>query len=636
MNTQWSSLGQSTSKGRIRALSLSCLAIVCVSSVIGQPAQVVQLPAAAPDRILVRFSSQASEAARDQARGLIAGQRLRSYALVPGLELIRIPARAGGVEAALQALGRNPAVQYAEPDYVVQACVTPDDPYWDSLWGMANINAPDAWTVYTGDPNFVVAIIDTGMDYSHPDLAANVWTNPGETPGDGIDNDGNGYVDDVYGWDFAYDDNDPYDGNRHGTHTAGTVGACGNNALGVVGVNWQVKLMVLKFLDDSGSGWTSDAVAAVAYASAMGVKVSNNSWGGGGYSQSLYDAINAAKGVGHVFVAAAGNAGGNNDATPFYPASYALDNIIAVAAIDSADQKASWSCYGATTVDLGAPGVSILSTVPSDGYASLNGTSMATPHVAGAAALVYGLHPGWGYAQIRDQILGTARPITSLAGITVTGGTLDLAAAVSATLQPPAAPTDLAASAVSSTQIDLAWVDNSNSESGFTVWQSTTGMYGSWALLDTLSPNVDTYQDTGLSPNTTYYYMVQASNSAGASDSNVASATTLSGPTLHVSKIAMALSRAAKNTTATATVTIVDAGNKPLASATVTGDWYYNGPYQVTRSGVTGRKGTVSLKSNPVKATSGSIFTFKVTAVALAGYTYDSSGGPTEASITVP
>jgi len=418
------------SRGSFLSVLLACLVVAWGSSLTGRAAQVDQTPKWAADRILVRFSPHASDAAREHARGLVAGQRLREYVLVPGLELIRVPAQAGGIERALQALAQHPAVQYAEPDYLVQACGTPSDPQWPNLWGMANINAPTAWDTYTGDSSLVVAIIDTGIDYNHPDLADNIWTNPGEIPGNGIDDDHNGYIDDIHGWDFAYHDNNPSDVYGHGTHTAGTVGAVGDNGLGVVGVNWQVKLMALKFLDDNGSGYTSDAVSAVQYAAMMGAKVSNNSWGGGGYSKALYNAINAAKSVGHLFIAAAGNSGGNNDVSPFYPASYTLDNIIAVAAIDSADNKASWSCYGATSVDLGAPGVNILSTVPSDDYAYSSGTSMATPHVAGAAALLYGYHPTWSYGQVRDQILGSARPIVALRGKTVTGGTLDLAAAV--------------------------------------------------------------------------------------------------------------------------------------------------------------------------------------------------------------
>ena len=290
---------------------------------------------------------------------------------------------------------------------------------------MANIKAPGAWGATTGKPELVVAIIDTGIDYTHPDLAANIWTNPGETAGDGKDNDGNGYVDDVHGYDFANNDGDPMDDHFHGTHTAGTVGAVGNNGVGVAGVNWQVKLMALKFLGASGSGSVSGAVSALEYAVKMQVRLSNNSWGGGGYSQALYDAIKNSQVIGHVFVAAAGNSGVNSDLQPAYPASYDLDNIISVAAIDSSDNLASFSNRGVVTVDLAAPGVSVLSTVLGGGYASYNGTSMATPHVTGAAALALGLHPDWDYARLKHQILATTRPVPALAGRVLTGGVLE-------------------------------------------------------------------------------------------------------------------------------------------------------------------------------------------------------------------
>jgi len=195
-------------------------------------------------------------------------------------------------------------------------------------------------------------------------------------------------------------------------------------------VNWNCKIMALKFLSSGGSGSTSGAISCVNYAVAHGVKISNNSWGGGGFSQALYDAINAGKAVGHLFIAAAGNNNSNNNVSPFYPATYDLDNIISVASIDRLDNRSSFSNYGATTVDLGAPGSSILSTIPG-GYATFSGTSMATPHVAGVVALVYAQHPAWTYAQVRDRIFGTVRPTAAMSGITVTGGVVNAASAVS-------------------------------------------------------------------------------------------------------------------------------------------------------------------------------------------------------------
>lgn len=423
------------------------LAIVLIATVVAVPGQPSVAASSGPDvefaldTILVRFREGIPAAQKAEARQLIQADLETAYSLVPGLEKLRLRDASIGVRDAVQRLSGLSIVQYAEPDYIVHATVVPNDPRWGDLWGMTNIKAPQAWDTFTGDANFVVADIDTGIDRTHPDLAANMWTNPGEIAGNNIDDDGNGYIDDVYGWDWAYGDNDPSDLNGHGSHTSGTVGAVGNNGVGVVGVNWNVKIMALKFLNDSGSGSTSNAISALNYAVNKGVKVSNNSWGGGGFSQALYDAIENSKSVGHLFIAAAGNNGTNNDTTAFYPANYTNDNLISVAAIDINDNKASFSNYGATTVDLGAPGVNIVSTTPNNTYSSYSGTSMATPHVAGAAALLYGLNPTWTYAQVRDRILSTARPIAALSGKTVTGGTLDLAAAVSGSTPPPPTPT---------------------------------------------------------------------------------------------------------------------------------------------------------------------------------------------------
>ena len=276
-----------------------------------------------------------------------------------------------------------------------------------------------------------MAVIDTGVDYTHPDLASNIWTNPGEIAGNGIDDDHNGFVDDVHGYDFVNNDGNPMDDNRHGTHVAGTIAAAGNNGLGVTGVNWSSSIMALKFLSSGGSGSTSDAIRAVNYATMMkttygvNVRLTSNSWGGGGYDQSLYNAIQSGGNAGILFVAAAGNSGTNNDASPFYPASYNLDSIIAVAATDDCDQLADFSCYGATSVDLAAPGVDIYSTVPGNAYASLSGTSMATPHVSGVVALACAVAPAASRAEVRQAVLGGADPLASLTGRVATGGRLN-------------------------------------------------------------------------------------------------------------------------------------------------------------------------------------------------------------------
>ena len=361
------------------------------------------------------------------------------------------------VEQAITNLLRNPNVQYAEPDYVLQRQVVSNDTYYTSgqLWGMygdatwpANqygSGAGEAWAAgKTGSSSVYVGVIDEGIQYTHPDLDANVWLNPFDTA-DGIDNDGNGKVDDVRGWDFYYNNNSVYDGTAddHGTHVAGTIGAEGGNGTGVAGVNWQVTLISTKFLGPSG-GYTSDAIKALDYLTDLkkrhdlNIVATNNSWGGGGFSQSLLDAINRSGDAGILFIAAAGNSGANNDTSAFYPANYQCvtrydskqprgwDCLIAVAAINSSGAKASFSSYGATSVDIGAPGQSILSTVPTNSYAYYSGTSMATPHVTGAVALCASVSPSFTPQQLRAAVLTSAAPTASLAGITVTGGRLDI------------------------------------------------------------------------------------------------------------------------------------------------------------------------------------------------------------------
>jgi subtilisin family serine protease len=306
--------------------------------------------------------------------------------------------------------------------------------------------AAEAWAGgKTGSDAVYVGVIDEGIQYTHPDLNANVWTNPFD-PADGLDNDGNGYVDDLNGWDFAGNNNTIYDGgprgssDDHGTHVAGTIGAVNESAadvpvtgggqVGVVGVNQDVTMISGKFLGNRG-GSLANAVKAVDYFTdlktrhGLNIVATNNSWGGGGFAQSLLDAITRANAANILFVAAAGNSGTNNDATASYPSGYDVPNVIAVAAIDSTGALASFSQYGAKTVDLGAPGVGTWSTTAFNGYSSYNGTSMATPHVTGAAALYAAAKPGSSAATIRSALLGSAVPTTSLTEKTVTGGRLD-------------------------------------------------------------------------------------------------------------------------------------------------------------------------------------------------------------------
>ncbi len=419
-----------------------------------------QNTAAAPDRLIVRFDESLAWPDAEQLIANLGATFLERLPLIHAavVEAPALSTGAAGAPALAAQWRQSESILYAEPDYELKATNTfPSDPLFASLWGMhntgqtggtpgADIDAPQAWTALGGfadASNVVIASIDTGVDYTHADLAANMWRNPGEVPGDGIDNDGNGYVDDVHGIDTFNNDSDPFDDNGHGTHTAGTFGAVANNGIGVAGMNWDVQIMALKFLGADGSGSVSDAIELVQYMTAIkmravdaaNVVVSNNSWGGGGFSQALEDAIEASNDAGIMFVASAGNGGSdgigdNNDLAPHYPSSYELDNVIAVAATDHNDSRAGFSNYGATSVDLGAPGVNILSTTPGNTYAALNGTSMASPHVAGAVAMLMAAHPNASLSEVRSAILSGVDPVPALNGITATGGRLNLNSAL--------------------------------------------------------------------------------------------------------------------------------------------------------------------------------------------------------------
>jgi len=454
------------------------LLLVVLSLVLGTPAvpaapaETVSLgkrPALA-NRVLARFKAEAGPEARETALSSQRARVVRSYSRVPGLvalELLRAPkpnlvvpetdkeADPGkvllGRIADLQATG---AFLYVEPDYMVRIQATPtDSAYQDgTLWGLnntgasggvagADIQAEEAWDITTGSPNVIVGVIDTGIRYTHQDLAARMWTNPDEIPGNGQDDDNDGYVDNVYGINAIIGSGNPMDDNDHGTHCAGTIGAQANGGGPHVGVAWNIRLMALKFLDANGSGSTGDAVSCIDFAvdekgrlPANIRMILNNSWGGGGPSQSLEDAIVDARDAGILFVAAAGNESSNNDTFPSYPANVNVANVLSVAAVDRANQLASFSNRGAATVHLGAPGVAIYSTTSGSDteYKSFNGTSMATPHVAGVAALIWSAFPNASLSEVRQRLLVGVVPLAALNGQTVTGGRLNALNALNA------------------------------------------------------------------------------------------------------------------------------------------------------------------------------------------------------------
>ena len=342
-------------------------------------------------------------------------------------------------------LMRDRAVQFVEPSYVIHASRFPNDRFFGDQWGLRNvghyggkpgadISAPAAWDVTTGG-NVTVAVVDTGVSYKHPDLIGNAWNNPGE-PVNGQDDDGDGFDDDVHGADFFNSDSNPEDDGGHGTHVAGIIGAQGNNGIGTTGVSWDVNVMALKFLDENGEGNTADAANAIDYAVAHGARVINASWGGPAFSQALYGAVKRAGERGALVVAAAGNEGQNADVKPDYPAAYDLANVISVAATDRTDRLLDFSNYGAKSVDLGAPGDDVTSTVPTiadpSGYAAFSGTSMAAPFVSGAAALYLSKFPQAGVDQVKGALLSTGDRLPTLAGKTVTGARLNVARAIGA------------------------------------------------------------------------------------------------------------------------------------------------------------------------------------------------------------
>jgi len=383
--------------------------------------------------VLLKFKNQVQQQGINRVLSQVGIQVIKQLSAV---QVYRC--RISGTKSVLDAVAQcksSPDVEYAEPNYIYHTSIVPNDPRFSSLYGMRMIQAPEAWDIQKGSKSVIVGVIDTGIDANHKDLRDNVWRNPGES-GNGkennrVDDDNNGFVDDVQGWDFVNNDNKPFDDNEHGTHVSWSIGAVGNNSEGVAGVSWNVSIMPLKFLDASGSGSTGDAVEAIIYATNLGAKILSNSWGGGGRSQALEDAIQFANDHGVLFVAAAGNEFSNNDQAPTFPANYEIENVISVAASTENNRLAGFSNFGAKTVELAAPGNQILSTVPGDRYALLSGTSMATPHVSGAAALVLSQYPTLTMQQLAVRLLGSVDLSAAYAGKVSTGGRLNVNRALS-------------------------------------------------------------------------------------------------------------------------------------------------------------------------------------------------------------
>ncbi len=528
----------------------------------GLPTVMVDGREAVAGEVLVRFRPGMAAAALARVAAQAAAETNEPIGRV-GFRLFR--SRSRGTGALLAFLRQRSEVAYAEPNYVIHAypgttvqmqtvaqSVVPNDTFFPLLWGLRNtgqtiqgvagtsgadISAAAAWGLTTGSRSNVVAVIDSGVDYTHPDLAANMWSAPSGftvTIGGSPVTCAGG----THGYNAITGTCDPMDDFGHGTHVAGTIGAVGNNAAGVTGVDWTASIMAIKFLDSTGSGLTSDAIGAIDFAiqakaafagtSGANVRVLNASWGGGGFSQALLDEITAANSQEMLFVAAAGNGdaqgvGQNDDVSPEYPASYAAPNVVAVAATDNQDARALFSNYGATSVHLGAPGVDIGSTYPSNQYVYDSGTSMATPHVAGAAALVLA-GCSLTTAELKGDLLNSVDRIASLSGVTVTGGRLNVdralrscSAAPTISVQPQGqliAAGQTANLNVTASALTFQWYVGASGATGNPVAGATSSTFTTPSLAQTTS------------------FWVRVSNAYGAVDSNFANVSVATTPTI--------------------------------------------------------------------------------------------------------
>jgi Subtilase family/Viral BACON domain/Putative binding domain, N-terminal len=423
-------------------LAISFLALAQIEA---RPQRHEARPQAAPyvdGELLVKTDRLVSAQSLANANRKIGAVKIQDFDLI-GWQRVRLP-EGLSVKDAIALYSSMPDVVSAQPNYIYRISVVPNDASFGSLYGMAKIQAPAAWDSTTGSAAVIVAVLDTGIRHTHEDLGANVWQNPGEVAGNSADDDGNGFVDDVIGYDFINNDSNPLDDDGHGTHVSGTIGAVGNNSMGVVGVNWNVRIMAIKTHDADGNSTAAAVISAFQYVTMMksrgvNIRVTSNSWGGApeapAYDQALKDAIDAAGDAGIVNVFAAGNNARDIDSSPAYPASYTSSSIISVASSNSLDDRSPFSNYGAAGVDLAAPGSSILSTYffnDSD-YQTLSGTSMATPHVAGAVALLAAANPSLTAQALKDTILNSVDVLPQWAGVVLTGGRLNVARAIETT-----------------------------------------------------------------------------------------------------------------------------------------------------------------------------------------------------------
>jgi len=652
------------------AVSLAVLAATApavAASAAPAPAPAPAAPASVPGELVVGYDAGIGTAAATAVRTRT-GSRLveRLVAAKPGrraVERVHIPA--GQTQAqAIAALEAQPGVAYAEPNWILTKSDVSNDPSWTGgqLWGMGgNLTTPastygsqaaEAWAAgATGSSSVYVGVIDEGIDVSHPDLAANVWQNPYD-PVNGVDDDGNGYIDDTNGWDFVNNDRGVYDAglDNHGTHVSGTIGGVGGNGIGVAGVNWNVTLISGKFLG-SGGGSIANAVKAIDYMTDLKVRhgldivATSNSWGGGGYSLAMQDAINRAAKADILFIAAAGNSGTNNDTTASYPANYSslvngsavsaatYDNVVSVAAIDSAGAIASWSQYGATTVDLGAPGVSILSTLPGATYGVYSGTSMATPHVSGAAALMAAT---WGYrgAALKTALLNAVTPTTSLTGKTATGGRLDLSKVAPGTdvTSPTAAITSPASGATvtSGTAVTInASATDDRGVVSVALWATPPGGSATKLATDTAAPFSFSWTPAVAG---TWSLSIVATDLSGLTTTSAPVVVTASVPSVATGLKVSSLTTVVSGTSLVVTATITTNLGTPAKSASVAASLYRSGSTKAYKNftGTTSSTGVISWKVNSIPT---GCYSSKVTSVKSGSLVWDKVSPP---SVTSP
>jgi subtilisin family serine protease len=419
----------------VKTICLFVILLFAVNFAFGQKTE----KAFVDGEVLVKFRSGTKQSEIARTNALVGANLLETLG---DLDWVRVGLPEGmTVEKAIEEYKNLGEVEAAQPNFYYHLLATPNDPQYTNagMYGLGKISAPGAWDLTTGSSAVVVADIDTGLRYTHEDIAANAWTNPGETPNNGIDDDGNGFVDDYYGYDFRYNDPDPLDEHGHGTHTAGTIGAVGNNLIGVTGVNWNVKLMAIKIYSagatDSTSAMLVNAYNYVRLMKNRGVNIraTNNSYGdcpeACGYDQATRDALDALGEAGVLNVFAAGNNARNIDTgAPHYPSSYNLPTILAVASSTSTDARSSFSNIGPISVDLAAPGSGIFSTTfgSNSSYGTMSGTSMATPHVAGAAALLSAYNPNLSAASLKATLMNTVDVLAAWNGLVKSGGRLNV------------------------------------------------------------------------------------------------------------------------------------------------------------------------------------------------------------------